>query len=150
MHAGIPPEKVKEKFRQFLKGVSPEEIAKIEQDLVNEGMPREELQRLCDVHLAIFSEQLVKQELRTPSEHPINILLEEHKILLQLLEKLNTLVNSVEQAEDISQVSEDVTQLKHIAEDLLDAEKHYLREENILFPHTRETWSNRASRHNVD
>jgi len=51
-----------------------------------------------------------------------------------LLEKLNTIVSSVQQAGDISQISEDITQLKHISEDFLDAEKHYLREENVLFP----------------
>jgi len=134
LHAGIPPQEVKERFKQFLEGVSSEEIAKIEQELVNEGMPREELQRLCDVHLAVFSEQLEKQQLKVPPEHPLGILMEEHKILLQLLEKLNTMVNSVQQAEDVRYVSEDIIQLKRIAEDFLDAENHYLREENVLFP----------------
>jgi len=134
LHAGIPPQKVKERFKQFLEGISSEEIAKIEQELVNEGMPREELQRLCDVHLAVFSEQLEKQQLKVPPEHPLGILMEEHKILLQLLEKLNTMVNSVQQAEDVRYVSEDIIRLKRIAEDFLDAENHYLREENVLFP----------------
>ncbi|MFQ6095387.1 MAG: DUF438 domain-containing protein, partial [Candidatus Bathyarchaeia archaeon] len=134
LHAGASPSEVKERFKQILEGISPLEIAKIEQDLIKEGMPREEIQRLCDVHLAVFREQLEKQKLEIASENPINILMEEHKILLQLLEKLNTIVNRVQQAADLSYVSEDITQLKHIAEDFLDAEKHYLREENVLFP----------------
>lgn len=62
MHAGIPPREVKERFKQVLAGVRPKEIAKIEQKLVNEGVPKEELQRLCNVHLAVFSEQLEKQQ----------------------------------------------------------------------------------------
>jgi len=65
LHAGVPPQEVKEKFKQVLEGVSSEEIAKIEQELVNEGMPREEIQRLCDVHLAVFREQLEKQKTET-------------------------------------------------------------------------------------
>jgi len=134
LHAGFSPQEVKERFRHVLEGISPLEIAKIEEELIKEGMPREEIQSLCDLHLAVFREQLEKQKLETPPENPISILMEEHKILLELLEKLGTIVNSVQQAEDVSYVGGDITQLKHIAEDFLDAEKHYLREENVLFP----------------
>ncbi len=134
LHAGIPPQEVKERFKRVLEGVSSEEIAKIEQELVKEGMPREELQRLCDVHMAVFSDQLGKQELKVPAEHPLNILLEEHKILLQLLEKLSTTVDIVGQACDLVYVGDDVAQTKKIVEELSDAEKHYVREENVLFP----------------
>jgi len=134
LHAGASPQEVKERFKQVLEGISPLEIAKIEQELIKEGVPREEIQRLCDVHLAVFREQLEKQKLDVTPENPINILMEEHKILLQLLEKLNTIVNRVQQAEDIRHVHEEISQTKHIAEDFLDAEKHYLREENVLFP----------------
>jgi hypothetical protein len=134
LHAGIPPQEVKERFKRVLEGVSSEEIAKIEQELVKEGMSREELQRLCDVHMAVFSDQLGKQELKVPTEHPLNILLEEHKILLQLLEKLSTTVDIIGQACDLVYVGDDVAQTKKIVEELSDAEKHYVREENVLFP----------------
>jgi len=40
LHAGVPPEKIKGHFRQFLEGVSSLEIAKIEQELVSEGVLR--------------------------------------------------------------------------------------------------------------
>ena len=134
LHAGASPEEVKERFKQVLEGITPSEIAKLEQELIEEGMPREEIQRLCDVHLAVFREQLEKQRLEATPENPTTILTEEHKILLQLLEKLNTIVNRVQQAKDAKHVSEEMSQTKRIAEDLLDAEKHYLREENVLFP----------------
>jgi len=91
LHAGVPPQEVKERFRQVLEGISPLEIAKIEQELVNEGIPREEIQRLCDVHMAVFREQLEKQKPEILVGHPSNILVEEHGILLQLSEKLSTM-----------------------------------------------------------
>jgi len=134
LHAGVPPHEVKERFRRFLESVSSEEIAKIEQELVNEGLPREEIQRLCDVHLAVFREQLEKQKPEIAPENPIGILLEEHKILQQLSEKLKTSADMVQKAEDLSCISEELTKLRRITADLLDAEKHYLREENVLFP----------------
>jgi PAS domain S-box-containing protein len=134
LHAGVPPEQVKERFRQFLEGVSSLEIAKIEQELVAEGVSREELQRLCDVHLAIFKEQLEKQRVEVAPASPINILLEEHKMLQQIAEKLGILAEKVQGAESLDAVNEELMQLRYIADELLDAEKHYLREENALFP----------------
>jgi PAS domain S-box-containing protein len=134
LHSGAPPDEVKERFRQVLEGVSSEEIAKIENELVKEGMPREEIQRLCDVHLAVFREQLEKQRLNVPMGHPISILMEEHKIMLQLAEKLMTIKNKVQSVKDVSYVGEEIHDIEHIARDFTDSEKHYLREENVIFP----------------
>jgi len=88
LHAGISPLEAKERFKQVLEGVNPLEISKIEQELIEEGMPREEIQRLCHVHLAVFREQLEKQKLGIPVGHPISIFMEEHKIMLRLAQKL--------------------------------------------------------------
>ncbi|MBX5328229.1 MAG: DUF438 domain-containing protein [Candidatus Bathyarchaeota archaeon] len=134
LHAGVPPQQVKERFKQFLGSISSEEIAKIENELVKEGMPREEIQRLCDVHLAVFREQLEKQKPEIPPEHPIGILLEEHKIMLQLAEKLASVTNKIKQINDKNYIGDAIHQLQHIARDFTDSEKHYLREENVLFP----------------
>jgi uncharacterized protein len=134
LHDGESPQKVKERFKQVLEGTTSEDIAKVEQELVKEGMPREELQRLCDVHLAVFAEQVQEQELHIPSGHPISILIEEHKILLERAERLNVLIGMIEQACDVVHVGDVLTELQRIVSDFADAEKHYLREENVLFP----------------
>jgi len=134
LHAGVSPQEVKEKFKQVLEDVSALEISKIGQELIEEGMPREEIQRLCDIHVAVFREQLERQKLDIPLGHPITILMEEHKIMLRLAENLGIIANKVHQASDISHVSDEMHNLEHITEDFRDSEKHYLREENVLFP----------------
>ena len=134
IHAGGSTQEVKERFRRALESISSEEIAKVENELVKEGMPREEIQRLCDVHLAIFREQLEKQKHEIPIGHPIGILMEEHKIMLELSQKLTTIKNKVQKINDASYVGEEIHHLEHISRDFVDSEKHYLREENVLFP----------------
>ena len=47
-------EEVQSRFAALIEGVSPTEISEMEQALINEGMPVEEVQRLCDVHAAVF------------------------------------------------------------------------------------------------
>jgi hypothetical protein len=134
LHGGASPTEVKEKFKEVLKGTKPEDIAKIEQELVKEGMPREELQRLCDVHLAVFGEQVQDQELHIPAGHPISILIEEHRVMLEKAERLETLVKMLEEACDSVYVGDALTELQTLVKDFQDSEKHYLREENVLFP----------------
>ena len=134
LHAGVPPEQVKEKFRNVLEGTDSLEIAKIEEELSKEGMKREEMRKLCDVHMAVFKEQLEKQMPNMNPSQPISILMEEHKILLQMAEKLTSISNKILRVSDMRYVTEEIHQVEHMAEDYTDAEKHYLREENVLFP----------------
>jgi DUF438 domain-containing protein len=135
LHAGVPPEQVKENFRQVLEGTASLEIAKIEEELAKEGMKREEIRKLCDVHMAIFKEQLKKQQTDLLPSQPISILMEEHKIMLKMAEQLVVLANKVLKVSDMRYVTGEIHEVEHLAEDFTDSEKHYLREENVLFPY---------------
>jgi PAS domain S-box-containing protein len=135
LHAGVPPEQVKEKFRNVLEGTDSLEIAKIEEELAKEGMKREEMRKLCDVHMAIFKEQLEKQQPDLQPSQPISILMEEHKLMLKMAEQLVVLANKVLRVTDMRYVTTEIHEVEHLAEDFTDSEKHYLREENVLFPY---------------
>lgn len=135
LHAGVPPEQVKEKFRNVLEGTDSLEIAKIEEELAKEGMKREEMRKLCDVHMAIFKEQLEKQQPDLQPSQPISILMEEHKLMLKMAEQLVVLANKVLRVTDMRYVTAEIHEVEHLAEDFTDSEKHYLREENVLFPY---------------
>ncbi|MBS7633473.1 DUF438 domain-containing protein [Candidatus Bathyarchaeota archaeon] len=134
LHAGVSPEEVKEKFKKVLENTSSDEIAKIEQELIKEGMRREELGKLCDVHLAVFREQLGKQSFQLPLWHPINILMKEHEALTQRSQRLGIISSLFEPACDYVHVNDALTELQGIVKEFVDSEKHYLREENVLFP----------------
>ena len=135
LHRGEDPEKVKENFKEFLKDVTPAELSQAEEALINEGMSREELQRLCDVHIALLKESLEKGKTLAPAGHPIHILMEEHKILLQFTDKLKNISSVIKGAKGFDSLTEEVKQLNSIAEHFKESEKHYLREENVLFPY---------------
>ncbi|MCX8188674.1 MAG: DUF438 domain-containing protein [Nitrososphaeria archaeon] len=134
LHSGIPLKDVKVRFASVLEGLKPEEIALVEEELVNEGLPREEIRRLCDVHLEVFKDQLEKEKLHITEDHPISILMEEHKIMLALADKLLTLSQTLESTNELNQFKEVLHHIEHIVKDFIDSEKHYLREENVLFP----------------
>ncbi len=134
LHEGVPPQEIKERFKQVIDNTNAEDIARIEQELVKEGMPREQLQKLCDVHLAVFGEQVQERELHLPSGHPVSILMAEHEALLERADKLKIAVNLIVEACDVVYVGDALTELKGIVKDFADSDKHYQREENVLFP----------------
>jgi hypothetical protein len=136
LHAGARPEEVKEKFKEALGDIGAADISRIEGELIEEGMPAEEIRRLCDVHLAVFKESLegATKTLASPG-HPIHTLMEEHKILLQFADKLKNTAGKIKGANSFATAGESMERLSHIAKHFKESEKHYVREENVLFPY---------------
>lgn len=73
LHDGAEVKEVKKDFYRLIQGVFPEEIASMEQALIDDGFPAEEVPRLCDVHVQVFEASLEKQ--KSPKNlpgHPIH------------------------------------------------------------------------------
>lgn len=135
LHAGMSPDEVKEKFKEVLKSVDQKEISQVEEELIKEGMTREEIQKLCDVHLAVFRESLEKETVVAPPGHPIHILMEEHKMVLKFADELINVAKQIKGTEGFDSIDEEMKQLTHIVEHFKASESHYTREENVLFPY---------------
>jgi len=73
LHEGQDLEKVKQEFRELVRDVSATEISQMEEALIAEGLPRDQIKALCDVHGQVFRESLDKQ---VPPEmtpgHPVH------------------------------------------------------------------------------
>lgn len=135
LHKGANLDKIKEEFKDVLKDISSTEIAQIEEELIKEGMAREEIQKFCDIHLALFSESIQKTKPIAPAGHPIHTLMEEHKTMLNFAKELNGLAKKINSASGFDSVKEELTHLNHLALHFKESEKHYSREENVLFPY---------------
>lgn len=130
IHKGEDPERVKSEFKELLKEVQPDEIAKIEEELIKEGMDRNEIQKLCEVHLLVFKESLEKKEF-IDKTNPVNILMKEHELMLKMGDELTKMLNFVI---DEKTYKENEGKIDEIINNFKDSESHYLREENSLFP----------------
>ena len=136
LHAGKDVDEVKAKFEEAVGDITVAEISQMEHDLmVEEGIPVEEVQRLCSVHAAVFKgsiEEIHRSE--KPEDepgHPIHTWKMENK-------EVDLLVNFKLQlhTERFEKEDSDDNRFK-LLEDLnllLDLDKHYSRKENLLFP----------------
>lgn len=135
LHAGAHPDEMKEKFKEALEDIGPLEISKVEEELIEEGMSREEVRRLCDVHLAVFRESLEKPKSEVPPGHPIHILLKEHQVVRGFVEEIFPLLPMVEQAKDVEGIENELSKIGELLGHLKEYERHKVREENSLFPY---------------
>ncbi|MHA2294501.1 MAG: DUF438 domain-containing protein [Candidatus Hodarchaeales archaeon] len=131
LHKGAAVEDVKNRFKDVIQDVGSSELASIENELINEGMPESEVKRLCDVHVAVFKETLGDQ--RPPDlipGHPVHVLMEENRALEKIVDEIKELLEKVKQNPN----DELLFEWKEKHNLLWDIDKHYLRKENLLFP----------------
>ncbi len=74
--------------------------------------------------------QELLQEL--PDGHVIHTLVSEHRFILEFLRKLDDLRNELEKKLTLEESQSILTEIGRIAEHLLDAESHHLREEQVV------------------
>jgi len=96
------------------------------------------MRKLCDVHLEILRESLESDEVNVEAGHPIHTMMEEHKMILGFLDRLREVLERLDKAKSFDEVRDDVEFLIHIAEHLVEADKHHEREEKVLFPALKE------------
>jgi uncharacterized protein len=132
LHAGVPAEKLRRTFAGLIRDTSAEEIADMENALIEEGFPVEEVQRLCDVHAQVFDKALKKAG--RPGKvagHPIHTFIQENKAAKSLLKELRRAARPL--AAGKSGPAE-VERFAAVFGRFREIEKHYARKENQLFP----------------
>lgn len=138
--AGEELEEVRKDFVKEFSDVQASEIMEAEQELMKRGTPLEEVQRLCDVHAALFhgvtpEEEMKKrqsfeqkeygnkseqaQELEQVEGHPLYTLTKENQALLKLLQQFNE--------------SDDENLLSAIGQFAV----HYAKKGDLLYPHLK-------------
>lgn len=136
LHMGRSVEDVRSEFEKAVGTISIEEISQLEQALMEEeGIPVEEVQRLCSVHTAIFKGSIEEihrsQKPEDQPGHPVHTFKLENKEIDMLVNFKIQLHFDRFKTEDSS---DNVFKLIEDLNLLLDIDKHYSRKENLLFP----------------
>lgn len=119
LNNGEDIETIREEFVNNFESVSVHDIINVEQGMINDGTPVEDVQRLCDLHSALFHgrteaeiyfEEEQKEKAILNPGHPVNILKAENRGLEQLLDNLD---NALE-ADDVNKIIDILPKLKKI------------------------------------
>jgi uncharacterized protein len=135
LHAGAAPELVKERLREIVGQTDATEIMAMEQQLMAEGMPIEQVRSMCDLHSQVTRDLLV--QLAPPSDiqpgHPIDTFRRENSALKQVIVNMRATFTGVAALEGTRDATEVVFRLRQSANELMDLDKHYQRKEHALF-----------------
>ena len=135
LHEGRTVDEVKAQFEQTFHDVSATEISEVEQALIRDGMPVSEVQRLCDVHAAVFKGSIEEIHAQSPAEepgHPVHTFRQENRAVEKVIA---TMIRAHLDAYDQSGDSMAAAQIQLGLQMLAQLDKHYLRKENLLFPY---------------
>ena len=135
IHNGINVENKRNKLVDVFGKVPHGEVVIAEQELLEEGLPEEEIIRHCDLHSNALKGALENDTgIDIPAGHPIDVFINENKAVNRRIENFRRIVDGLKLKMEEADTSPVLLKLKQIFNDLADLEKHYSRKENLLFP----------------
>jgi uncharacterized protein len=134
LHEGEAPELVRKRLVELLKSIPYDEVVEVEQELISEGLPEEEVLQFCDIHTMVLDGHIDQSGARpVPPGHPVDTFIRENRELEKVVDAIDQLLGQVPYLKD-SQVKELFLKLHARFNELMDVDKHYKRKEYLLFP----------------
>ena len=135
LHEGKAPEAVKKQLIRLLGKVPYNDVVEVEQELIKDGLPQEEVLKLCDIHTMALDGILDHTEAKkAPPGHPVHTFKEENRALRKEIQTLEHIYDEVKNTKSKDRLAGLFDEIHQHFNALMDVEKHYLRKENLLFP----------------
>jgi uncharacterized protein len=134
LHEGEAPDLVRKRLVELLRNIPYDEVVEVEQELISEGLPEEEVLRFCDIHTMVLDGHIDQSGAKpVPGGHPVDTFMKENRELEKVVDAIDQLLGQVPYLKD-GQVKELFLKLHARFNELMDIDKHYKRKEYLLFP----------------
>lgn len=134
LNDGVPPEEVESKLKELVRETDSTEIAAMEQELIADGMPVEEVQAMCDLHSQVLKEVIVdSKEQEIAPGHPVDTFKRENQAIINEVNSLRRLFSQINQDSEEKELKKLLISIRHLFNNLMDIEKHYRRKEQLVF-----------------
>ncbi len=120
--------------KDLISQVSALELSLAEQKLIEQGLEPAKLQHLCAAHLEVLEPEMATFRHSLGAGHPVDTMIKEHDAILGLLAELEQLSRRLHALPGYDATDAGFAALTALAEGLIGAENHHLREEQGLFP----------------
>ncbi len=136
LHGGETEEQVKSQLETMLDEADYSDVFLMEVQLVQEGIPAESIQKLCDTHTRVLKKHLDLQETpETTPGHPVHTFVQENKELVRTTARVRLLMRQMDGLPDEADAIDTMRDIQGLLNNLMDADKHYRRKEYLLFPY---------------
>lgn len=135
LHQGDSQESARQELLENLSNIPYGEVIEVEQELIAEGLPEEEVLSLCDAHSAVLHGNVdLSASKSIPDGHPVDVLIQENKLLKRLSDNSTEEILALKyrSGEDYNQA---VFRIRGYFNQMMDVDKHYQRKEYLIFPY---------------
>lgn len=134
LHEGESQDSVRQELLVSLSNIPYGEVVEVEQELISEGLPEQEIMDLCDAHSAVLEGRVDLSAAKSiPPGHPVDVIKNENKELEILTGKIYQQLNQIASSAD-ENIQPLILQLRGLYNNLYDVDKLYQRKEYLLFP----------------
>jgi len=134
LHKGDAPDLVKNRLAELLTSIPYDEVIEVEQELISEGLPVEEVLKLCDIHQMVLDGKInLTAAKRAPEGHPVDTFKKENLELEKVINELEQLFSKTQHLKDV-EVKPWLLKVHTLLNSLMDVDKHYKRKEYLVFP----------------
>ena len=98
LHNGDAPDLVRNRLVELLKSIPYDEVVEVEQELISEGLPVEEVLKFCDIHQMVLEGHIDQSRAKSiPEGHPVDTFKKENLELEKVINELEQLFSKVKQ-----------------------------------------------------
>jgi DUF438 domain-containing protein len=134
LHAGEAPDRVRGSLKQLVSQTDYSEIAAMEQELIADGMPVQEIQGMCDLHSQVTREVLVQlAPAPVAPGHPADTLRRENAAIRESLARMQQVMDRILDSTGDAAASGFDCDWQQALNELQDIDKHYQRKEHLFF-----------------
>ena len=134
LHSGEAPELVRKRLIDLLQAIPYDEVVEVEQELIAEGLPVEEVLRLCDIHSMVLDGHIDQSGAQpVPPGHPVDTFKKENSELEKVVSDLNLLFDQAKMLKE-EELTGWLIAVHGKFNSLMDVDKHYQRKEYLVFP----------------
>lgn len=134
LHAGLPPEQVRSRMQELVQQTDSCELVAMEQELIAEGMPVEQIKSMCDLHSQVTRDVLVQLPAKPVQPgHPIDTFQRENEALRETIGKMRAAIAEIRALPAEGSASAQLLRWRQAYNDLMDIDKHYQRKEHTVF-----------------
>src|SRR5512141_2605425 len=136
LHVGAAPAQVQKQLVRMLGQVPYGLVVEVEQELIEDGMPPQEVTKLCHLHGAALEGAIDLSDAPVaPPGHPAHTFALENAALRGEVEALAAAAARLDALDDEAPAGDALLGVRARLNGLMDVEKHYLRKEHLLFPY---------------
>ena len=136
LHKGTAEERIKHQLETLLDEADYSDVFTMEVQLIQEGIPAEAIQDLCDTHTRVLKKHLDLQETpETIPGHPVHTFVQENRELTRTAAQIRHLMAQISALPGEADATVAMDSIHQLLNDLMDVDKHYRRKEYLLFPY---------------